>query len=192
MKVATVFFVAIIWTYSCSNKSNRISESSETTSNIRLNEDSVNKTSLRIASDFAIKYQPDSFPYDHVAKLKDVPDRVVQAFKKLRVLDSASCGRYLTLIYLKLYLDHLRCCHQSYEVRNKFALGIDSVADPLLFEYVQLTKLYDTRKHIEFISSGIGEHWVLKNPRLMKDSLIKSVIDKMKPVNDSTLKHLYW
>jgi hypothetical protein len=193
MRFITVFFVAIIWSYSCSNNSNYLTGNSEITGGSnRPEEDSLNNLNLRIASAFAIKYQPDSFAYAKIAKLKDVPDSVVQAFKNLRVVDSASCGRYLTLIYLKLYLDHLRCCHQSYEVRNKFGPNIDSVADPLLLEYVRLTKIYDINKPIEFISSGIGENWVLKNPWLMKDSLISSVMDKMKPVSDSILKHLYW
>jgi hypothetical protein len=147
---------------------------------------------LKVARLYAKNYQPDSSSYRGIGKLENIPDSVVQAFKVIRRTDTASHERFLTLIFLKLYLDHLRCCHQSYEVRNNPGRSIDSVADPLLYEFIVSTRLFDFTEHVEFVSSAIGETWVSKNPALLGYPEIKEVVSKMRPVEDSIAKGLYW
>lgn len=118
------------------------------------------KDNLKIVRQFAEEFSPDTTTQNGLSKMNDFPDSIVKAFKELR-LDLKNQEKYLTLIYLKVYRGHLQCCHQSYELRKKTNIkGIDSVADPLLFEYNFITKQFDNKRRIEMITSGIADIWV--------------------------------
>jgi len=143
-----------------------------------------------IAKNYSLAYLPDSMPYEGIGKLNNVPDSVVQAFKILRRADSAAHNKWLTVIFLKLSLDHLRCCRHHFEVRNK--PGLDSISDPLLYEYLITTKVFDVTKRIEFINSGrLPELWLERNPSLRFDPEIQNILNEMKPIEDSISKGLY-
>jgi len=163
----------------------------ETTSAANVNNYSVDR-SEEISRRFATTFAPDSLPYKGIGKLEKVPDSVVAAFKTLRFTNPTAHNKLLTLILLKLYLDHLRCCHQGYELRNNPSGGIDSIADPLLYEFAISTKIVNVNERIEFLNSGIGESWLRKNPSLSSDLEIKGIVAAMKPVEDSISKRLYW
>jgi len=122
---------------------------------------------LIIAREFAENFLPDTTMQDGLKKMNNFPDNVVRAFKALR-FDRVNQEKYLTLVYLKIYRGHLQCCHQSYELRvNLNSIGIDSITDPLLFEYNLITNQFDNNKRIERISSGIADSWVNKNKKLL-------------------------
>lgn len=112
-------------------------------------------------------YNPSSSDSQRIANLKNVPDSVISAFKHLRTSHQQAQEKYLVLIFLKLYKSHLECCNQSYDLRNKFSNSIDTLTDPLLYEYILSTKQKDLSKHIEFISSGIAHTWVEQNKGLL-------------------------
>jgi hypothetical protein len=147
---------------------------------------------LEVVKKFATNFQPDSLPYDHIGTLGNPPDSVVYAFKALRQLDTVSHKRYLTVIFLKLYLDHLRCCHQSYEIRSESNAPIDSVADPLAYEYLLATRFFNTTQSIEMLNSGIGDTYLEKNTDLLKYNDIKNLKKQIEAVGDSIVMHLYW
>lgn len=174
------------------NKNKQPSSAAETSKLTATDNIFSTQNHLEVAQQFADNFQPDTFLYEGIGKIGYVPDSVIYAFKDLRHSDSASHKRYLTVVFLKLYLDHLRCCHQSYEVRNKIGGSIDSLADPLVYEYNLATGLFDMNKPIEFINSGIGETYVKKNRQLAEYPEIKELLNRMKPVKDSIEKHLYW
>jgi len=151
----------------------------------------LHQNHLKVAKNFAFDFQPDSFPYEGIGKLGYIPDSVLYAFKTLRNVDTLSHKFFLTIIVLKLELDHIRCCHQSYELRSKIGL-IDSLADPLVYEYILATNLFDTRKPIESVTSALASNYVIKNKYLLENPEIKKLLNKMKPVEDSIMKGQYW
>ena len=130
---------------------------------------------LKTAKEFAENYLPDSIPNKGVGQLENIPENVVIAFRKLRWKNPKEHERYLTLIFIKLYRGHLQCCNQSYEVRlMKSTSGmIDSLFDPLLFEYNLLTNQFDNKHKVEFVPSSIGFDWTEKHKFLLQDTLIK-------------------
>lgn len=149
-----------------------------------------NQDNLKIAKEFAESYLPDSIPNKGVEELRDIPDSVVYAFRNLDNKEAKE--KYLVLIFLKLYRSHMQCCHQSYDLRTKFSNKIDSITDPLLFEYNLVTKQYTNDKPIEFIPSFIAERWVDSHPYLLKYQNIQTEYNKIKKVEDSIVRHLYW
>ncbi len=129
-------------------------------------------TNLQVAKCFAENYEPHK---DGIAKLVEVPAHVVEAFTHLKAEDRSACEKYLALIFIKLYRAHLECCNQSYELRTRSSkrFDIDRAADPLLFEFNSITKMYDMDKPIEFISSAMAYDWVKAHTYLRNDPAIK-------------------
>jgi hypothetical protein len=190
-KTAFPLLLACVFVFSCTNNS---------TSHLKQNSDNWNSKQLSITATSALKivenfseiFKPDSSAYKGIGTLKNIPDSVIEAFKVLRQTDTLSHRKYLTVIFLKLYLDHLRCCHQSYELRDPFSPYIDSMANPMLYEFNFATRMFDFSKPHEFISSSIAETYVQKHKELLMYPQIRQAIDEMKPVEDSINKHLYW
>jgi hypothetical protein len=147
---------------------------------------------LEIVRSFSKSFEPDSSAYKGIGTLKNIPDSIIRSFRTLRYSDTLSHKKYLTIILLKLYLDHLRCCHQSYEIRENPSGPIDSAADPLLYEFNLATKMFNINEYHEFISSGIADTYVESHQELLKYPEIKEVMEKIKPVSDSIDKGLYW
>lgn len=125
----------------------------------------------RIARAFAESYEP----AEQFAQLKDVPCEVVIAFKRLGECDRRASERYLSLIFVKVYRAHLLCCNQSYELRTyeNHRTGIDSITDPLLYEFNGITKTFDPHAPIEMISSAIPYTWIKTHGYLRDDPAIK-------------------
>jgi hypothetical protein len=152
----------------------------------------ANQDHLKLAKEFAETYSPDPFGKTGVTEVPSVPDSVLVAFKALGNIDKAAEEKYLTLIFLKLYRAHMQCCHQSYELRKNSAANIDSISDPLLYEYNLATRQFNPDKRIEFVSSHIAQSWVDSNRYLLKYNQIRMEYDKIKKIEDSIAKHLYW
>ncbi len=148
------------------------------------------ENNLRLVKNFAEGFVPDttSLVMDRVHHF---PDSVVAAFKSLRA-DRSNMEKYLTLLYLKIYRGHLQCCHQSYELRKNVSGGIDSLSDPLLYEYNFITRFYNSNKPIEMIGSGLADVWVEHNRRLLKDPQIKKEYDIIKTIQNNMEKGDYW
>ncbi len=138
-------------------------------------------TALQIAKSYAESYVPSIEGPTH---LVDVPDSVVKAFQELGRSNEAAAEEYLTLVFLKIYHSHLICCHQSYEIRNGIILdvAIDSLTDPLLYEFNRITGVLVEQQQVEFLSSSFAYDRVKENNDLMKSALIRSevvAIDKL-------------
>jgi hypothetical protein len=147
---------------------------------------------LKLVTEFAEVFSPNLVPNTGVASVPSVPDSVLVAFKALGNIDKTAEEKYLTLIFLKLYRAHMQCCHQSYELRKNSATNIDSTTDALLYEYNLVTKQYSPDERIEFVSSHIAQSWVDSNKYLLKYNRIRIEYDKIKKIEDSIAKHLYW
>ncbi len=150
------------------------------------------QVNLKIVRQFAENFVPDTTMQSGMKKMNNFPDSVVKAFKAIRA-DRQNQEKYLTLIYLKIYRGHLQCCHQSYELRTKTnSMGIDSIADPLLFEYNLIIKQFDKDKRIEMINSSMADSWVEKNKYLLSDDQIKKEYRLIKSIQKNIENGICW
>ena len=133
--------------------------------------------SLKILKTFAESYSPKN-------KINESPDMLPKVSQEIKtaIYEAGPLGeKYLTLILLKLYVAHLKCCNQSYELRPDTEL--DSISNPILDEFIKITRLYDLKKPIEFIPSSIAYDWVSKHSDLNKYSAINKEMKKFKKNN---------
>lgn len=125
----------------------------------------VQSSSETVLRTFAENYSPSKEKGEIYPSLPNIDSSVRKAIYSL---DKAS-EKYLTLILLKLYHSQLKCCNQSYELRKNNAFQIDSLRDPLIYEFVKITNLYPLNTSREMlIHSGIGYEWVKKHPEILK------------------------
>lgn len=143
---------------------------------------------LNRSKGFAEDYKPVSNTELGIALLTDIPDSIAYSFRQLRLNGNNEYVKYLTLILVKLYRTHLKCCHQGYEIRNKPRKGIDSIADPLLYEFNLISKTFDNNKPIEFINSGIGHSWLEENKQLLKYDRLKKEYEEIEKIGDGILR----
>ena len=90
--------------------------------------------------------------------------------ERAMVEDSAACAEPLLLILMRLYVAHLRCCNQSYDVANDWAIdGRSSVADAFL----RLTAPDLALRPIEFYSSGAPYEYYQSHKQLFRSKAIR-------------------
>ncbi|HNP34063.1 MAG TPA: hypothetical protein PKN96_12290 [Flavobacterium sp.] len=144
---------------------------------------------IRALKEFAEAYQPTT---DKPAKLPTLPGKIKSSLLSLRQTHNPKLEQYLTFIFIKLYRSHLECCHQSYEVRTAHSSNIDSISDPLIYEYNLITQVYKPSDRIEMFSSSVAYDWVKKHPLLLKDIRIKREYDIIKSIEANIKKGKYW
>lgn len=136
---------------------------------------------VRVLKTFAENYKPNNKVNESPAALPIVTEELKSA-----IYQADSVGeKYLTLILLKLYKAHLECCNQSYELRPDSELDI--ISNPILDEFLKTTKLYNSKKSIEFIPSSIVYEWIIKHPYLCEYSPINKemkAIKKLKKIEN--------
>lgn len=144
---------------------------------------------LKRAKKFAEEYNPISNSELGIALLTNVPDSIVYSFKQLRVRGNKEHVKYLVLVLVKVYRTHLKCCHQGYELRNKpYSLGIDSISDPLLYEFNKVSKIFDPVNRIEFINSGFWQTWLENNKHLLEYDKLRKEYQEVEKIGDGILK----
>ena len=191
LKIALIFIMFIGCREISSDKKAKKVNLVTSDSSIVIKENISHQDNLEIARQFAVDFLPDTTMQGGMKKMNNFPDSVVKAFKAIR-LDRHNQEKYLTLLYLKIYRGHLQCCHQSYEIRVKpYVVGIDSIADPLVFEFNLITKQFDNNKRIEMITSGLAHSWVESNKRLLKYDLIKKEYKTIKEIEENITKRKY-
>lgn len=140
--------------------------------------DTVNKiefNSLTIIKEFATNYNP-----KENRMLPTINKRIYNNFRQLKNIDSIEYEKYLTLVFIKLYLSHLECCHQSYELRKQPPSAIiKENRDTLLFLFNEMTNQFKAEKPIEFVSSSIAYDWVKSKSQLYNDPYIKGSLNKI-------------
>ena len=98
-----------------------------------------NETEVMEIEKFAIKYEPKGGKNIKVPKVPVLSEAMKKTLFKAYNSDSASVNKYLTLILLKLYKYHLKCCQQSYGYDTYE--GGDKEKQPILFLYFRFNKL---------------------------------------------------
>lgn len=117
---------------------------------------------LHIAQRFAREYQPP----ETLCVAISAPDSVYHAFELLRGANDRNVDRLLTLVHLKLYRSHLKCCHQSYGLEER------KRASDLTTMYITLCKESGQLVVSEFITSSLAFNRIEWRKALLKDPLI--------------------
>lgn len=100
----------------------------------------------------------------------------------MRQSDNQDYEQYVALILAKIYLSHLRCCNQSYELRLKNSYFIRLKDDPLVYEINYFVNYYDSRESdlpVELYTSGIILDWMEQKPGLLSYLQLKEVYQKI-------------
>jgi hypothetical protein len=117
---------------------------------------------LSFVKTFSKQFNPKSDSTHRVPALpmltEDERNQLILAFKK----DKKISGRCLTLMMLKLYYSHIKCCNQSYML-SAGETTIDSVKQPILYRYLNYSGQYKPEVIYE-LTSRVAYDWVQKHP----------------------------
>lgn len=130
--------------------------------------------------EFAERYKAENNEFNNHLQLPEIDSNLAKII--LIECDSMKrdCEKYLTLIILKMYKAHLKCCNQTYEIRNK--LSFNREEQPILYQFLKITGIYDPNIFVEFIPSSISYQWVKNNQELMKYKPIRSEIREIERI----------
>jgi len=166
---------------------NRKQEKSE--NGINSKSELITQTELEIREykkeipEFSLSFSPKG-----ASALDSIPENIIKGFKELRTIDKNAHEKYVTLIFTKLYAEHLQCCHQSYIIEQfpieKSEYDFDKLT--MVNEFAFMSSYLDKDDLPEVWTSGIIEKWLTENPRLLKyepigkyGQLIKTVSKKI-------------
>jgi hypothetical protein len=112
-------------------------------------------------SEFALNFSPKG-----ASGLDSIPENIIKEFRELRTIDKNAHEKYVTLIFTKLYTEHLQCCHKSYIIENFPADKSEYDFDKLTMvnEFAFMSNYLDDEKLPEIWTSGIIEKWLTENP----------------------------
>ena len=140
----------------------------------------------KIVTGFAQKYSPKSSE-----NLDSIPIEVIKAFTELRTIDKDAHERYVTLIFAKLYAEHLTCCHQSYIIANRDNNDFDKNKVSMVNEFAYISGYLDYEKPPEVWGSGIFEKWIRGNPKFLDYEEIKIEVDKINEITKNIEDGVY-
>lgn len=127
----------------------------------------------KIVNDF----NPHKSGTERVPTLPILTDSVRNILYKACAQSPKEAKDYLTLMLLKLYYSHLDCCNQSYML-NQGTTEIDSLAKPILYEFLRLSNINDPKLIYE-LYSDIAYDLVKKNCRRVRFKPILSEVKKI-------------
>lgn len=132
-----------------------------------------------------------SFSPKDIGSLNSIPVEIVKSFSKLRLIDKNAHKKYVTLIFTKLYAEHLTCCHQSYIIAERSQNDFDKDKISMVNEFGKMSGYLDKEKP-EIWTSGIIEKWIKENPYLLKNILIKNEFERIKFEQKNIANGKYW
>ena len=140
-------------------------------------------------SDFALNFSPKG-----ASALDSIPENIVKGFRELRNIDKKVHEKYVTLIFTKLYAEHLQCCHQSYIIENFPADKSEYDFNKLTMvnEFAFMSNYLDDEQLPEIWSSGIIEKWLTENPELLEFEPIGKYNQFIKTVSEKIKNGDYW
>ena len=130
-----------------------------------------------IISDFALNYSPKGS-----SALDSIPEDIIRGFIELRKVDQTAHEKYVTLVFTKLYAEHLRCCHQGYVIATRLNNDFDTDNISMISEFAYMSKYLEKDSLPEMWTSGIIEIWLTENPDLLEfeqTRKYKQVIDSI-------------
>lgn len=141
------------------------------------------------AAQFANQYSPKG-----AEKLDSIPINIVKTFTRLRTIDKVSYQKYVTLIFAKLYTEHLKCCNQSYIIAEfgGNSMDYDFNKPSMVNEFVFMSRYLDKENLPEIWTSGIIEKWLEENPKLMDYEPIGKYNQIIKTISKRIENGEYW
>ena len=179
----------------CNEKQRKIDTWNTRVAEYEQNQDSVKELGFKeirhkeIVAEFANQYSPNG-----AEKLDSIPTDIIKTFTQLRTIDKDSHEKYVSLIFTKLYAEHLKCCHQSYiiaEFRNT-GTKIDLDKPSMVNEFAFMSGYLDKDNLPEIWTSGIIEKWLAENPRLMEYEPIAEHYQLIKSISKKIENGEYW
>jgi hypothetical protein len=112
----------------------------------------------RIVAEFSNSFSPKD-----IGSLNSIPTEIIKSFSKLRLIDKNAHRKYVTLIFTKLYAEHLTCCHQSYIIAIRDQNDFDKNNISMVNEFGKMSGYLDKEKP-KIWTSGIIVKWLKENP----------------------------
>ncbi|WP_299097705.1 hypothetical protein [Winogradskyella sp.] len=192
MSLTKILFLPILFLLiSCNQKQKQIDTWNERVAEFEetKNFESENKTQdfKKIVADFSEQYAP-----NRSEKLDSIPIGIIKAFKELRNIDKDAHEKYVTLIFTKLYAEHLRCCHQGYIIASRFKNDFDKGKVSMVNEFAFMSNYVDYENVPEAWSSGIIEKWLTENPRLLEFEPIGKHKQMIDSISNKIANGDYW
>lgn len=109
-------------------------------------------------------------------KLPELDSIQTKELFKYYKLDFEKTSRTITLVLLRYYRAHLKCCNQSFDL----AVGqteVDSLKEPLIYLYLNFSNQYTPENLFGGIGSGNPYTWVKKNHKWPSSkSIVREII----------------
>ena len=143
----------------------------------------------KIVAEFTEQYAP-----NRSESLDSIPTDIIKSFTELRTIDKNAHERYVTLIFTKLYAEHLECCHQSYIIANfrNTQSEYDFDKPSMVNEFAFISGYLDNDNLPEIWTSGIIEKWLAENPRLLDYEPIGKYNQFIKTISKKIENGDYW
>ncbi|KAA2217214.1 hypothetical protein [Maribacter flavus] len=138
-------------------------------------------------SEFALNFSPKG-----ASTLDSIPEYIVEGFRKLRTIDKNAHEKYVTLIFTKLYAEHLQCCHQGYIIASRLKNDFDKDKVSMVNEFAFMSNYVDYEKLPEAWSSGIIEKWLAENPKLLEFEPIGKYKQRIDSISNKIANGDYW
>lgn len=145
------------------------------------------RSSEEIVMNFAENYSPNKSE-----NLNAIPSDIVNAFSELQTSNKEKHTKYLTLVFAKLYAEHLRCCHQVYIIATRNKNDFDKNNVSMINEFAKMTNYVDYENPPEVWSSGIVEKWLTENPELVEFKPIELQKRRIDSIANKIANGDYW
>ncbi|MEN8125989.1 MAG: hypothetical protein ABFR32_12775 [Bacteroidota bacterium] len=187
MNLNKILFIPILFLlYSCNQEQKKSEKTTETNSELFTQTEFKNRDVKKEIAEFSLNYSPKG-----ASALDSIPVDIVKSFKELRTIDKEAHEKFVTLIFTKLYAEHLECCHQSYIIAN-FRSEYDFDKPSMVNEFALMSGYLDKDNLPEIWTSGIIEKWLNENPGLLKYEPIGKYDQYIKTISKKIANGDYW
>lgn len=100
--------------------------------------------------------------------------------------DSLRCLDPLVLIILKLHLEHLRCCGQTYDIKGDAPFP----RNPITRAFLRLSKVAPWSEPIEWVGSDVAYDFVLRHRKRFHSAAIEDLVHSIRQEKNRIGK--YW
>lgn len=188
MNLNKVLFLPILFLlFNCNQKKEKTENGINPEPELKTQSESRNY--IKEVSEFALNYSPKG-----ASALDSIPENIIKGFRELRTIDKNAHEKYVTLIFTKLYAEHLQCCHQSYIIEyfpaNKSEYDFDKLT--MVNEFAFMSSYLDNEKLPEIWTSGIIEKWLTENPELLEFEPIGKYNQYIKTFSEKIKNGDYW
>ena len=175
--------------FNCNQKQEKIENGINSETELETQSELETQNYKNEVSEFALNFSPKG-----TSALDSISEKIVKGFRELRTIDKNAHEKYVTLIFTKLYAEHLQCCHQSYIIEHFPADKSEYDFDKLTMvnEFAFMSKYLDKEKLPEIWTSGIIEKWLVENPKLLEFEPIGKYNQFIKTVSEKIKNGDYW